>query len=275
MQDYLLSLSFPSSNVSTLDVRKFARLETYFTAEEVNVHLVDESQVTDAFNALREVGVQPADFFLAAKDVPLDDIEPEWLVGAIVHPEYTADVANSDLDCRMFVPDGMLLELCSAPAKKRPLVSARNRYVMDAELADYFASAADVIPEDVSIAGKVSDQWRSVHFTRKHSILHGLPHPESYSCRFCNVRSGASPSTSLGRCGDWDAPLYCDAQPTGHGFGEYRWFVPIDHLAEFDQWTKYQVHFQPVFSDSAGPGRIAYRVLSGALGECGPSECAP
>lgn len=250
--------------MSSLDIRRFAKVETYFTGSEATVHIVEESQVIEALEAIREAGIHPRKFYLSSENSHADQLDSDLLVGAIPGPEYSADVANADLACRLFVPDDVLLQLHARPAKSRPYVSARNRHVMNVELADYFA-AADSTSGDISIGGKVCSEWKSVYFAQKHDILHWLPEPTNYRCRFCNAESGSVPTTMLGRHTDWTAPLYCDSRRHGHGFNERSLFVPIEHLADFDRWTKRQVRFTPVFSDSVGPGSIAYRVLSGTL----------
>lgn len=265
MQEYELSLSFSSPKVPSLDIRRFAKVETYLSGNEATVNIVQESQVIDAFDAFRDAGIRPRKFYLSSKQNHADQLDPDLLIGAIPGPEYSADVANADLVCRGFIPDDVSLRLCSRPAKSRPYVSAHNRHVMSAELADYFADVADSTSGDISIDGKVSSEWKSVNFTQKYDILHWLPKPKNYQCRICKTECGATPYTILGRHGDWTAPLYCDSQPHGHGFNEYSLFVPIAHLADFDRWTKRQVRFQPVFSDSVGPGSIAHRVLTGTL----------
>lgn len=265
MQEYELSLSFSSPKVPSLDVRRFAAVETYFSGEEATVHIVEESQVMEAFEAIRDAGIRPRNLYLSSEHSHADEIAADLLVGAIPEPEYSADVANDDLDCRVFVPDDTLLRLCSRPAKSRPYVSARNRHVMNAELSDYFSDAAGSTSGDILIDGEISSEWKSVSFTQKHDILHWIPSPTNYQCRFCKAESGGSLFAILGRHGDWTAPLYCDSGPHGHGFNEYALFVPIEHLADFDRWTKRQSRFQPVFSDSVGPGGIAYRVLTETL----------
>lgn len=264
-EKYDLSLSFSSRKLASLDVNAFRKLQTFFKGTQATIHIVDESQVKDAFSAFQDAGIRPRKFYLSSLHKHADEIDAEYLIGAIPAPEETAVVANTGLACRMFIPADVGLCLASRPSQSRPYVGARNRHVMNADLAVHCQAAADAVIRDIVIDGNVSSVWKDVQFQKFHRILHVLPALQHYNCRFCGVGSGSLPDTLLGRHENRTDSLYCDSLTHGHGFQENALFIPIDHVPEFDRWTKRNVQFRPVFSDTVGPGSIAYRVLTNTL----------
>lgn len=264
-EEYELSLTFTLPEVAALDVRAFGKLQTFIRGMEVTIHIVDESQVINALSALRDTGIRPQEFYLSSRHDHADEIDPGYLVGAIPGPEYSADIANSGLACRAFVPPDVPLSLVSNPAKSRPYVDARNRHVMNTELATYFRDVANAVVSDIVIDGSVSTDWKEVLFEKCHEILHWVPGARDYNCFICGAKSSSPPDTLLGRHAKWPAPLYCDCNLHGHGCRERSLFIPVEHLSQFARWTKRSVRFQPVFSDTVGPGAVAYRAITNTL----------
>ncbi len=264
-EEYELSISFSSRKLSTLDAKAFGKLQTFFKGTQATIHIVDESQVTDVFSALHSAGIRPRKFYLSSRHRHAEEIDAEYLIGAIPSPEEGAIVANTGLACRMFIPADVGLCLASRPAQSRPFTGARNRHVMNAVLAAHCQTAADAVIHDIVIDGEVSSVWKEVQFQKFHDILHVLPGLQHFNCRWCGVASGLLADTLIGRHENWSDSLYCDSLAHGHGFKEHALFVPIDHISEFKRLTKRDVQFRPVFSDTVGPGSIAFRVLSNSL----------